>query len=57
MCDMCTLGQYEIEHVVCVLTAILANMQVRTSLTAVSYVVLLLKNLANATFPHYKHPQ
>lgn len=44
------LCQYEREHFICLETAILEAVQVKTSLTDICYVVHRLKNPAHATF-------
>lgn len=53
---MDTLCQYEMEHFICIETAILETVKVGTSLSTICwYVVHLLKNPTNGTFAHHEH--
>lgn len=50
--------QYEMEHFICIETAILETEKVGTSLSTICwYVVHLLKNPTNGTFSHHEHTQ
>lgn len=45
LCCQCAMRQYEREHLVCALRAVLSNAHAKTSLEDVCYIVLALRNL------------